>query len=320
MRVSLTSAGVALLFAALAGCSEPPALARAAILTTDTGRTTAARSAGATAPHAAGPALADGAGAGRRERPGAGRSGALGAGGAGEAGARSPSPSDSVERGPSGAETCPACRDGVRWFGDDLAHLDVPAAGDRVLAAATAAVVRKAEGRAAAAPPRGTPAEPSTRGRPATAGAAAPDRAGHGSAAVAAGGPQGPGDEPAGGTGVGSETRAPAGPRNGGRPAAALTAPLAAPLDLRTATHEELEALPAIGPARARAIVALRMKGELRTLADLRRLRGFGPATLGALRGRVLVSPAPAPAPTEAGPGAGPPPRAADAPPPAAAP
>jgi competence protein ComEA len=61
------------------------------------------------------------------------------------------------------------------------------------------------------------------------------------------------------------------------------------PLDLNRADPRDLEVLPGIGPARARAIVAAR---PFCRAADLARVPGIGPATLRRLAGRVS---APAP-------------------------
>jgi competence ComEA-like helix-hairpin-helix protein len=59
---------------------------------------------------------------------------------------------------------------------------------------------------------------------------------------------------------------------------------------INQATAEELEALPGIGPRLARAIVDERAKnGRFRTLQDLSRVRGIGPAVLERLKGRILV-------------------------------
>ena len=62
-------------------------------------------------------------------------------------------------------------------------------------------------------------------------------------------------------------------------------------LDLNTASQAELEALPGIGPALAKAIVAERAAGgPFRSLEDLkRRVRGIGPRMLEALRGRIAA-------------------------------
>jgi competence protein ComEA len=51
-------------------------------------------------------------------------------------------------------------------------------------------------------------------------------------------------------------------------------------VNINTATEQELELLPGIGPARAKAIVQLRQKiGTFRALTDVIRVRGIGPAT-----------------------------------------
>lgn len=61
-------------------------------------------------------------------------------------------------------------------------------------------------------------------------------------------------------------------------------------VSLNTASETELAELPGIGEARARAIVAdRRAKGPYRTLEDLSRVPGIGPATLAGLRDRVRV-------------------------------
>ena len=62
------------------------------------------------------------------------------------------------------------------------------------------------------------------------------------------------------------------------------------PLDLNREHARDLEALPGIGPGRARAIVGGR---PYCAVADLERVRGIGPATLRALAGRVSVGPSP---------------------------
>jgi len=64
----------------------------------------------------------------------------------------------------------------------------------------------------------------------------------------------------------------------------------AAPLDLNTATAEQLEELPGIGPATARAILTWRTRnGRFRTVADLLEVPGIGPAKLEAVRPLVRV-------------------------------
>ena len=75
---------------------------------------------------------------------------------------------------------------------------------------------------------------------------------------------------------------------NGTRPAAAPAAangsrkPLpTAPVDMDLASEQEIEALPRIGPALARRIVANRDSlGAFGSLDKLRRVKGMGPASL----------------------------------------
>lgn len=62
---------------------------------------------------------------------------------------------------------------------------------------------------------------------------------------------------------------------------ASFTPPLPEPLSLNTATLEELEALPGVGPVLARRILEGRPYGRVE---DLLRVRGIGPATLERLR------------------------------------
>jgi competence protein ComEA len=63
-----------------------------------------------------------------------------------------------------------------------------------------------------------------------------------------------------------------------------------APVDLNSASEAELMALPGIGPARARAILAYRReKGSFAAVADLGRVSGFGPATLARLTPFLIV-------------------------------
>jgi competence protein ComEA len=87
-----------------------------------------------------------------------------------------------------------------------------------------------------------------------------------GEAAVA-----GPSGSAAGGGGAGSS--APAGP-----------------VDLNTATAEQLEALPGVGPATSKAILAYRSThGRFRSVTELLDVPGIGPAKLEALRPLVRV-------------------------------
>jgi competence protein ComEA len=63
-----------------------------------------------------------------------------------------------------------------------------------------------------------------------------------------------------------------------------------APLDVNTATVDQLDALPGVGPAIAQAIVAYRDKhGAFASVEDLADVPGIGPAKLDALRDLVRV-------------------------------
>ena len=67
--------------------------------------------------------------------------------------------------------------------------------------------------------------------------------------------------------------------------------PRRAPIDLNSASVGELETLPGIGRVKAGAIVEDRTRhGRYRSLEDLLRVPGIGPATLERLRGRVRIS------------------------------
>jgi competence protein ComEA len=62
------------------------------------------------------------------------------------------------------------------------------------------------------------------------------------------------------------------------------------PLDLNTATLEQLDALPGVGPATAQAILDAREKvGRFASVDDLLDVRGIGPAKLEGLRDLVTV-------------------------------
>jgi competence ComEA-like helix-hairpin-helix protein len=77
-----------------------------------------------------------------------------------------------------------------------------------------------------------------------------------------------------------------------GSPPAAGAVETAAPGPVRinTASVEELERLPGVGPRLARAIVDDRTRrGPFRDASDLSRVRGIGPALLLRLKGRILV-------------------------------
>jgi competence protein ComEA len=64
----------------------------------------------------------------------------------------------------------------------------------------------------------------------------------------------------------------------------------AGPLNLNTATAEQLDELPGVGPATAQAIIQAREKlGGFRSVDDLLDVRGIGPAKLEQLRDLVTV-------------------------------
>jgi competence protein ComEA len=65
---------------------------------------------------------------------------------------------------------------------------------------------------------------------------------------------------------------------------------IAAPLDLNTATAEQLDDLPGVGPATADAIVEYRTEhGRFRSVEELLEVRGIGEAKLAAIRSKVRV-------------------------------
>lgn len=82
----------------------------------------------------------------------------------------------------------------------------------------------------------------------------------------------------------------------GAAPGAALdgakagAAAAGSPVDLNTATAEQLEALPGVGPATSKAILAYRANhGRFRSVTELLEVPGIGPAKLEALRPLVRV-------------------------------
>lgn len=80
------------------------------------------------------------------------------------------------------------------------------------------------------------------------------------------------------------------GPREGGSRRRSGGAP--ALVDVNRATARELEVLPGIGPALAGRIVASREEeGPFRTVEDLQRVRGIGPATVERLRPLARAGP-----------------------------
>jgi competence ComEA-like helix-hairpin-helix protein len=75
-----------------------------------------------------------------------------------------------------------------------------------------------------------------------------------------------------------------------GRRHAAGPAPGPALVDLNRADTLALRDLPGVGPALARRILEARSRGPFRTVDDLLRVRGIGPATLARLRPLVTVT------------------------------
>jgi len=83
-------------------------------------------------------------------------------------------------------------------------------------------------------------------------------------------------------------------PGRGAAGVAAASAPAAgsspsAPLDLNTATAEQLDALPGIGPVTAQKILDYRQAhGAFHTVAELEGVPGIGPGRLAQLKGLVI--------------------------------
>jgi competence protein ComEA len=70
--------------------------------------------------------------------------------------------------------------------------------------------------------------------------------------------------------------------------------PPAKPIDLNTATIEQLQQLPGVGPSTAKAIVKFREKsGPFRRVEDLLAIRGITKLRLEKIRPYVTISPPP---------------------------
>lgn len=64
-----------------------------------------------------------------------------------------------------------------------------------------------------------------------------------------------------------------------------------AAVNLNTATEQELQTLPGIGAAKARAIVQYRSeKGPFKTVEDIKQVKGIGEGIFGKLKDQITVS------------------------------
>ena len=78
-------------------------------------------------------------------------------------------------------------------------------------------------------------------------------------------------------------------PARGSATAAAGGSAASAPVDLNSATPEQLDALPGVGPATAAKIIAYRQAhGPFRSVDELDAVPGIGPARIEQLKGLVL--------------------------------
>ena len=76
-----------------------------------------------------------------------------------------------------------------------------------------------------------------------------------------------------------------------------------AAVNINTATKEELDALPGIGPVKAQAIIDYRTQnGPFKTPEDIMKVRGIKEGEFGKLKGQISVSGASTPAATPAAP------------------
>lgn len=77
--------------------------------------------------------------------------------------------------------------------------------------------------------------------------------------------------------------------QRGRRAAAAQTADGARLVNIQTASPEQLQLLPGVGPSKAQAIVAQRERRAFRRVEDILRVRGIGRATFRRLRPMITV-------------------------------
>ena len=79
-------------------------------------------------------------------------------------------------------------------------------------------------------------------------------------------------------------------PAASGSSSASSAGPAAGPVDLNTASVEQLDTLPGVGPATAAAVIEYRTQhGRFRSVTELLEVRGIGDAKLAAMRSRVRV-------------------------------
>jgi len=82
-------------------------------------------------------------------------------------------------------------------------------------------------------------------------------------------------------------------------PPAAAPGPLGGKININTATAEELDTLPGIGPAYAERIIKYREEfGPFKKIEDIKKVRGIGDATFEEIKDLITVSPTVAPPPT----------------------
>ena len=63
-------------------------------------------------------------------------------------------------------------------------------------------------------------------------------------------------------------------------------------VDINTATAEELDALPGIGPTAAQSIIDYRLQnGPFKAIQDIQNVPGIGPATYARIKDLIMVSP-----------------------------
>ena len=73
-----------------------------------------------------------------------------------------------------------------------------------------------------------------------------------------------------------------------------------AQININTATKEQLDGLKGVGPVKAQAIIDYRTKnGPFKTVDDLEKVPGIGPATMKDVRSQISVSGSTAPAKAE---------------------